>query len=50
MVTLAAGVAGATMIAVGSDLIVPIGAQIGGLLDISGIASLMLFLGLTDGA
>jgi hypothetical protein len=43
------GIAGAALLAVGSNFIIPIGAQLGGVLDLAGIASMMMFFGLADG-
>ena len=44
------GVAGAAMLALGSDLVIPVNNVIGGLADLAGIASVMIFFGLADGA
>jgi hypothetical protein len=46
---LLSAIGGAALIALGSNFIVPIGSGIGGLCDLAGIASLMVFLGLLDG-
>jgi hypothetical protein len=42
-------VSGTALIAIGSNLIVPVGNAIGGVCDLAGIVSMMVFLGLTDG-
>jgi hypothetical protein len=44
-----AGLVGAAMLALGFGLIVPLGEGIGGLCDLAGIASAMVFIGLIDG-
>jgi hypothetical protein len=44
------GLAGAGMLALGSDLVVPIGAMMGSLCDLAGVAAAMVFFGLADGA
>jgi hypothetical protein len=49
MSMLLSGVVGASLLAVGSNLIIPIGVEIGSLMDLAGVASIMLFLGLADG-
>jgi hypothetical protein len=46
---IAAGLVGAAMLALGFGLIVPLGGGIGGLCDLAGIASAMVFIGLIDG-
>jgi hypothetical protein len=42
-------IGGAVLLAIGSNFIVPIGSAGGGVCDLAGIASLMVFLGLLDG-
>jgi hypothetical protein len=46
---IATGIGGAAMLAFGCNMIVPIGAGIGGICDLAGVASVMVFLGLIDG-
>jgi hypothetical protein len=48
-IAIMAGIGGAAMLAFGCNMIVPIGAEIGGVCDLAGIASMMVFLGLMDG-
>ena len=43
------GLAGAAMLALGSNLVLPLGSAVGGLCDLLGIASAMMFFGLADG-
>jgi hypothetical protein len=43
------GLVGAALLALGCDLIVPLGSGIGGLFALGGIASAMMFIGLIDG-
>ncbi|MGA2795391.1 MAG: hypothetical protein ABSE69_18090 [Roseiarcus sp.] len=43
------GLVGAALLALGCDLIVPLGSGIGGLFALGGIASAMVFIGLIDG-
>jgi hypothetical protein len=47
--TLLSGIGGAILIAIGSNFVVPIGTAAGGLLDLAGVASVMMCLGLIDG-
>jgi hypothetical protein len=47
--TALSAVGGAILLAFGSNFIVPIGSAVGGICDLAGIASLMVFLGLLDG-
>jgi hypothetical protein len=44
-----AGIGGAAMLVFGCNMVVPISSGIGGLCDLAGIASVMVFLGLMDG-
>lgn len=44
------GLVGALMLAVGSNVILPVSAMTGGVCDLVGLASSMVFLGLLDGA
>ena len=44
------GLGGAAMIAFGSDLVIPVGSLISSMCDLAGIASVMVCLGLMDGA
>jgi hypothetical protein len=46
---LASGIMGAALLVVGSNLIIPVGVEIGSLFDLAGIASIMMFLGLAEG-
>ncbi len=46
---LMAGLVSAAMLALGLGLIVPVGGGIGGLCDLAGIASAVVFIGLIDG-
>jgi len=48
-VTVLSGVGGTCLIAVGSNFIFPIGSALGGVGDLAGIVSMMMFFGLTDG-
>jgi hypothetical protein len=43
------GIGGAALLAVGCDMVVPIGSGVGGVFDLEGVASVMVFLGLMDG-
>jgi hypothetical protein len=43
------GLAGAAMLAFGSNMVIPIGSGIGSVFDLAGVASVMVFLGLMDG-
>jgi len=43
------GLGGAAMLALGSNLILPVGSAIGGVCDLAGIASAVVFFGLMDG-
>jgi hypothetical protein len=43
------GILGASMLAIGSNLVIPVGVEIGSLVDLAGVASMMVFLGLADG-
>jgi hypothetical protein len=45
-----AGLIGAFMLALGSDMIVPVSAATGGLCALAGVASSVVFFGLIDGA
>lgn len=45
----ATGLIGAAMLALGSDLILPVSALVGGLCDLVGVASAMVCFGLADG-
>jgi hypothetical protein len=49
LMTVLSAVGGAFLLAIGSNFIVPIGSVVGGVCDLAGIASLMVFLGLLDG-
>jgi hypothetical protein len=42
-------VGGACLIAVGSNFVIPVGSALGGLCDLAGIVSMMMFFGLIDG-
>jgi hypothetical protein len=42
-------VGGASLLAVGSNFIIPVGSAIGGVCDLAGIVSMMMFFGLIDG-
>jgi len=44
------GLAGAGMLALGSNFVIPIGAMTGSLCDLAGVAAAMVFFGLADGA
>jgi hypothetical protein len=48
-VAMISGIGGAAMLALGCNLVVPIGSGIGGICDLAGVASVMVFLGLLDG-
>jgi hypothetical protein len=48
-IAIVSGVGGAAMLAFGSNMIIPVGTGIGGVLDLAAIASMMVFLGLMDG-
>jgi hypothetical protein len=43
------GISGAILLAVGSNMVVPIGLQIGSLFDLGGIAAMMVCFSLADG-
>lgn len=43
------GIGGAAMLVVGCNMVFPIGSGIGGVCDLAGVASVMVFLGLMDG-
>jgi hypothetical protein len=43
------GTVGAALLAIRSHLVIPIGVEIGSILSLLGIASMMLSFGLTDG-
>jgi hypothetical protein len=47
--TVVSAMGGAALLALGSNFIVPIGSAVGGVCDLAGIVSLMVFLGLLDG-
>ena len=47
--TILSAIGGAALLAIGSNFIVPIGSAVGGVCDLAGIVSLMVFLGLLDG-
>jgi hypothetical protein len=44
------GLGGAAMLAFGSNMVIPVGGVIGSICDLAGIASVMVCLGLMDGA
>jgi hypothetical protein len=44
------GLAGAGMLALGSNFVIPMGAVAGSLCDLAGVAAAMVFFGLADGA
>jgi hypothetical protein len=46
---MAAGIGGAAILVFGCNMVVPISSGVGGLCDLAGIASVMVFLGLMDG-
>jgi hypothetical protein len=46
---IASGISGAALLAIGSNMVVPIGVQTGGLVDLLGIAAMMLCFCLADG-
>jgi hypothetical protein len=48
-VTVLSAVGGACLIAVGSNFVIPVGSAIGGVCDLAGIISMMMFFGLIDG-
>lgn len=48
--TILTGLVGAFMLALGSDLILPVSGAMGGVCDLVGLASSMVFIGLVDGA
>jgi hypothetical protein len=50
LATFVSGLGGATMLALGSDMVIPLGSMIGSLCDLAGIASVMVCFGLMDGA
>jgi hypothetical protein len=43
------GFAGAFLLALGSDMILPVNGALGGLCDLGGVASTVVFFGLVDG-
>jgi hypothetical protein len=47
--TALSAIGGAVLLAIGSNFVVPIGSAVGGMCDLAGIASFMMFLGLLDG-
>jgi hypothetical protein len=47
--TVVSAIGGAALLALGSNFIVPIGSAVGGVCDLAGIVSFMVFLGLLDG-
>ena len=49
LATIVSGLGGAAMLAIGSNLVVPIGTGISSVCDLAGVASVMVFLGLMDG-
>ncbi len=49
-IVIATGLGGAALLAMGSDMIIPIGYGIGGILDLAGVASMMVSFSLADGA
>jgi hypothetical protein len=49
-IMIATGLGGAALLAIGSDMIIPIGYGIGGILDLAGVASMMVSFSLADGA
>jgi hypothetical protein len=49
LMTVLSAIGGAVLLSIGSNFIVPIGSAVGGVCDLAGIASLMVFLGLLDG-
>jgi hypothetical protein len=49
-IVIATGLGGAALLAMGSDMIIPIGYSVGGLLDLAGVASMMVSFSLADGA
>lgn len=42
-------VGGMVLVAIGSNFIIPIGTAVGGICDLAGIVSMMVFLGLIEG-
>jgi hypothetical protein len=48
-VAILTGIGGAAMLVFGCNMVVPISSGIGGLCDLAGIASVMVFFGLMDG-
>jgi hypothetical protein len=46
---LVSGLTGAGMLVLGTNLILPLGSAVGGLCDLVGVASTVIFLGLADG-
>ncbi|MGA2793017.1 MAG: hypothetical protein ABSE69_05710 [Roseiarcus sp.] len=48
-ILIATGFVGAALLALGCELIVPLGSGIGGLFALGGIASVLVFIGLIDG-
>jgi hypothetical protein len=48
-VAIVTGISGAAMLAFGCNMVIPIGTGLGGVCDLAGVASVMVFLGLMDG-
>jgi hypothetical protein len=48
-IAIVSGLGGAAMLAVGSNMVIPMGTGLGGIFDLAGVASAMVFLGLMDG-
>jgi hypothetical protein len=48
-VAIVTGIAGAAMLAFGSNMVTPLGVGISSVCDLAGVASVMVFLGLMDG-
>jgi hypothetical protein len=44
-----AGLAAAVLVAIGSNLVVPVGQGIGSLFDVLGVGCAMVFIGMADG-
>jgi hypothetical protein len=49
MGVIVSGISGTALLAVGSNLVIPIGLQIGSLLDLMGIVAMMVCFSLADG-
>jgi hypothetical protein len=47
--TILSGVCGAAMLALGLDILFPLGAAVSAVCDLTGVALVVLFVGLTDG-